>query len=85
MSQFKQFFDMQPDPATANYNMQVIFPFHASRYLQSVATNPYFFNSPIAGVIFATAGYNFIYRFMANHSAEYPQVSHNHQRGTPQS
>lgn len=66
---------MQPDPVTANDDLGVIVPFHAARWQQSVSTNPYFFNSPIAGNIFTTAGYHFAYRFFANRSAEHPEVS----------
>lgn len=54
MSYFKQLFDMQPDPATANYNMNIIIPFHAARFYHSVVNNRYFFNSPFAGLIGGT-------------------------------
>lgn len=35
--------------------------------------NPYFFNGPFSGVLVQPAAYTFIYRFMGNRSAEYPE------------
>lgn len=74
MAYFKQLFDMQPDPATANYDMKVIIPFHAQRFYHSVMNNRYFFNSPLAGLIGVNAAHSFIPRLFANHSEEYPDV-----------
>jgi len=37
------------------------------------SNNPYFFNGPFTGVAVQPAAYTFIYRFMANHSAEHPE------------
>lgn len=74
MSQFQQLFDMQPNPATANYDMSVIIPFHAARFAHSVQNNPYFFNAPASGILAASAAHNFVFRFMANHSDQYPDV-----------
>lgn len=47
--------------------------FRSSRFDQSIANNPYFFNGPFSGVLVQPAAYTFIYRFMANKSAEYPE------------
>lgn len=71
--QFQQMFDTQPDAATANYDLSVLTPFRAARFQQSIDNNPYFFNAPFAGVAVQPAAYTFIYRFMANKSAEYPE------------
>jgi hypothetical protein len=38
-----------------------------------VTENPYFFNAPFSGVLAQPAAWSFIYRFMANKSAEYPE------------
>jgi hypothetical protein len=48
-------------------------PFRASRLQQSIDNNPYFFNGPFSGVLVQPAAYTFIYRFMSNKSAEYPE------------
>ena len=34
---------MQPDAATANYNIEVLGKFKAKRFQDSVANNPYFY------------------------------------------
>jgi hypothetical protein len=64
---------MQPDPATANYDLSVLTPFRAARFQQSISENPYFFNGAFSGVAVQPAAYTFIYRFMSNKSAEYPE------------
>lgn len=75
MSQWQDFFNTQPDAATANYNLDVLADFRAKRFQQSISNNKYFFNGPFTGVVVQPAAYTFIYRFMANKSAEYPEVS----------
>lgn len=40
---FVQFFDLQPDPATANYNIDVLSKFRGMRFNDSIAKNPYFY------------------------------------------
>jgi hypothetical protein len=73
ISQFQQMFDLQKNPATANYDLSVLTPFRASRFQQSIQNNPYFFNGPFSGVLVQPAAYTFIYRFMGNKSATYPE------------
>lgn len=46
--------------------------FRSHRFDTQIANNPYFFNGPFSGVLVQPAAYTFIYRFMANHSAENP-------------
>jgi hypothetical protein len=72
MPQFIDLFNTQPNAATANYDLDVLTDFRAYRFNQSIHNNPYFFNGPFSGVIVQPAAYTFIYRFMANKSAEYP-------------
>lgn len=72
ISQFQDLFSTQPDAATANYNIPVLNAFRDKRFKQQIASNPYFFNGPLTGVAVQPAAYSFIYRFMANHTAEYP-------------
>lgn len=71
--QFQQMFELQPDAATANYDLSVLTPFRAARFQQSIENNPYFFNGPFSGVLVQPAAFTFIYRFMGNKSAEYPE------------
>jgi hypothetical protein len=73
MPQFQQMFDLQPDAATANYDLSVLTPFRAARFQQSISQNPYFFNGPFSGVLVQPAAFTFIYRVMGNTSAEYPE------------
>ncbi len=47
--------------------------FRSKRWDDSASTNPYFFSGPFSGVLVAPAAFEFIYRFMSNKSAEYPQ------------
>jgi Peroxidase, family 2 len=72
-SQFQQLYEMQPDAATANYDLSVLTPFRAARFQQSIEQNKNFFNGPFTGVGVQPAAYTFIYRFMANKSAENPE------------
>ncbi|KAJ3990890.1 Chloroperoxidase, partial [Lentinula boryana] len=74
MSQFLQLYNLQShvsDPSQVNYDIDILTAFRLSRFQQSIANNPYFFNGPITGVIVQPAAYQFIFRFMANKSEEY--------------
>lgn len=46
--------------------------FRSHRFDTQIANNPDFFNGPFSGVLVQPAAYTFIYRFMANHSSEFP-------------
>ncbi|KAI1311430.1 hypothetical protein F5Y03DRAFT_410558 [Xylaria venustula] len=54
-------------------NLDVLTKHRLLRFNQSVAENPYFFYAPFSGIIVNTAAHTFIYRFMANKSAENPE------------
>lgn len=72
---FQQFYDLQagvPDDK-ANFDLDVITAHRAARFEDSIKNNGYFFNAPFSGIIASPAAYAFIYRFMANKSAEYPE------------
>lgn len=71
LSQFEQLYRM--GAADDSYDLPMLTDFRASRFNQSIANNPYFFNGPFPGVLVQPAAYTFIYRFMANKSAEYPE------------
>ncbi|TID22771.1 aromatic peroxygenase [Venturia nashicola] len=74
MSQWKDFYALQAGVSDedSNYDLGVLTSFRAKRFQQSIDNNPYFFNGPFSGVAVQPAAYTFIYRFMANHSAENP-------------
>lgn len=66
--QFQQLIDASPGSVT----MESLTNFRSQRFDTQIANNPYFFNGPFTGVVVQPAAYTFIFRFMANHSAEYP-------------
>jgi hypothetical protein len=66
--QFQQLIDASPGSVT----MESLTSFRSQRFDTQIANNPYFFNGPFTGVAVQPAAYTFIYRFMANHSTEYP-------------
>ncbi|KAK0833576.1 hypothetical protein LTR73_001338 [Friedmanniomyces endolithicus] len=74
LEQFHELYDMQPNAATANYNLDVLRTFRNQRFQESINKNPYFVYGPFTGMAVSQAAFTFIYRFMANHSAEYPEV-----------
>ena len=72
---FQQFFDMQsgiPD-GQENFGLDQILELRYERFHDSINNNPFFFNGPFSGAIASPAAYAFIYRFMANKSAEIPE------------
>ncbi|PNS18813.1 hypothetical protein CAC42_5352 [Sphaceloma murrayae] len=71
MDQFKELYDM--GKAADNYDIPLLTEFRAKRFQQSIDRNPNFFYGPFSGVIVTPAAYTFIYRFMSNKSAEYPE------------
>nr|ANZ54407.1 heme-thiolate peroxidase HTP3 [Leptoxyphium fumago] len=72
-SQFDALFKLQPDAETANYNLEVLRDFRKTRFQESIDKNPYYAYLPISGILVSQAAFTFIYRFMANKSAEYPE------------
>lgn len=73
MEQFNNLYNMQPDASTANYNLEVLRTFRGQRFQESIDKNPYYYYGPFSGMAVSQAAFTFIYRFMANHSAEYPE------------
>ncbi|GAB7349625.1 hypothetical protein MBLNU459_g0307t1 [Dothideomycetes sp. NU459] len=71
VKQFQQLYDL--GKAEDNYDLDILTDFRATRFQQSIDNNPYFFNGVFSGVLVQPAAYTFIYRFMANKSAEYPE------------
>jgi hypothetical protein len=72
MDQFKALYELGQANGDS-VDLDVLTDFRNTRWQQSTANNPYFFNGPFSGVIVTPAAYTFIYRFMANKSAEYPE------------
>lgn len=73
IEQFTNFYNMQPDANTANYNLAVLSKFRDQRFQESIDKNPLFTYAPFTGILVSQAAFTFIYRFMANHSAEYSE------------
>ncbi|KAG9942110.1 Cloroperoxidase, partial [Aureobasidium melanogenum] len=67
--QFEQLISMSPG---GQVTLDSLTAFRSVRFDTQIANNPYFFNGPFTGVAVQPAAYTFIYRFMANHSAEAP-------------
>ncbi|PBP27410.1 Cloroperoxidase [Diplocarpon rosae] len=70
VSQFEEMYAQPKGPR--GYDLTSLTPFRAKRFQQSINQNPYFFNGPFSGVAVQPAAYTFIYRFMGNKSAQYP-------------
>ncbi|EOA86130.1 hypothetical protein ACJQWK_11869 [Exserohilum turcicum] len=68
-SQFQQLIDYSPGGIVT---MDSLMAFRAVRVNTQKKTNAYFFNGPFTGVLVQPAAYAFIFRFMANHTAENP-------------
>lgn len=71
LSQFEEMYALPLGPN--GYDLTNLTPFSATRFQQSIDNNPYFFKGPFSGVAVQPAAYTFIYRFMSNKSAEYPE------------
>ncbi|CZT15146.1 related to oxidase [Ramularia collo-cygni] len=67
--QFQEMIDYSPGSVT----IDSLTAFRSKRFDTQIANNPYFFNGPFTGILVQPAAYTFIFRFMANHSAEYPR------------
>jgi hypothetical protein len=72
MTVTKQFQDLVNYSPGGEVTIDSLTAFRSHRFDQQIANNPYFFNGPFAGVLVQPAAYTFIYRFMANHSAQNP-------------
>nr|XP_018912976.1 PREDICTED: aromatic peroxygenase-like [Bemisia tabaci] len=70
MSQFKDLLAMRNE--SGNYNLETMGAFLGKRFFQCINENPYFFHGPVSGLLVGNGAYTFVYRFMGNKSAEYP-------------
>jgi len=69
-SQFQDLINQSPG---GEVTMDSLTAFRSYRIDQQISRNPYYFYGPFSGVLVQPAAYTFIYRFMANHSAERPK------------
>ncbi|KAK4496985.1 hypothetical protein PRZ48_011434 [Zasmidium cellare] len=72
ITQASQFQDLINHCPGGQVDLDCLTDFRSYRFDQQIANNPYFFNGPFSGVAVQPAAYTFIYRYMSNHSAEYP-------------
>lgn len=74
INQFTDFYSQQaslPDDQQ-NFDIGQQTSFRVKQFKRSIENNPYFFNNFFSGLLVQPAAFTFQYRFMANHSAEYP-------------
>jgi len=72
LSQFKGLYEL----GQANgdrVDLDVLTKWRVQRFQQSVDENPYMFVAPFSGAVVSSAAYTFVYRFMANKTAEEPE------------
>lgn len=72
LSQFKALYELGQENGNT-IDLALLTDYRNTRFQESLNKNPYFFNAPFAGVLAQPAAWSFIYRFMANKSAEYPE------------
>ena len=72
LSQFTALYELGQQNGDS-IDLDVLTNYRVTRFQQSVSNNPYFFNAPFSGIVAQPAAWTFIYRFMANKSAEYPE------------
>lgn len=68
-----QFQDLINHSPGGHVTLDSFTPFRSDRFDQQIKNNANFFNGPFSGLLVQPAAYTFIYRFMANHSAENPE------------
>ncbi|KXT16933.1 hypothetical protein AC579_4734 [Pseudocercospora musae] len=72
ITQANQFQDMINANPGGFVTLDGLAEYRSQRFARQKANNPYFFNAPFPGLLVQPAAFTFIYRFMANHSAESP-------------
>lgn len=74
LPQFQALYDLSggggDDDDDGNYDMDLFAAYAATRFDETVATNPQFYYGPFTGMIARNAGYIFSGRMFANHSTE---------------
>lgn len=72
ITQADQFQDLINASPGGVVTLESLTTYRSQRFDRQMADNPYFFNAPFPGLLVQPAAFTFIYRFMANHSAENP-------------
>lgn len=72
MTVTEQFQDLVNASPGGEVTLESLTAFRSQRIDTQIASNPNYFYGPFSGVLVQPAAYTFIYRFMANHSAENP-------------
>lgn len=72
ITQASQFQDLINASPGGFVTLDTLTTYRSQRFDTQLANNPYFFNAPFPGLLVQPAAFTFIYRFMANHSAEDP-------------
>jgi hypothetical protein len=70
-SKFESWYSMS-NSTVGDYNMDLMGSLAASRFQESIETNPNFYFGPFTGMVARNAGYIFAGRLFANHSTENP-------------
>jgi len=68
----EQLFGLHQHSREAKFDMPTLTDFRAIRQAHSIAENKLFFNGPFTALIMQPAAYSFMYRLLANHSADHP-------------
>ena len=69
----QELLDLAKERTGGNLTPRVLAEHQYNRKLHSIATNPFYFSPPYAGVAFTFGAHMFAYELLANHSAEYPR------------
>ncbi|CAJ2508769.1 Uu.00g137950.m01.CDS01 [Anthostomella pinea] len=72
VSQFIALYELGQDNGDST-DLDVLTRHRVQRFNVSISQNPYYFSAPFSGLIINSAAYTFVYRFMANKTAENPQ------------
>jgi hypothetical protein len=69
----QELFDLANQRTGGNITPRVLAEHSSNRKKHSIATNPFYFSPPYAGIAFTFGAHMFAYHLLANHSAEEPR------------
>lgn len=72
LTKFETLYDMVPEGTNQTFTLDVMSDFAATRWNETISTNPYFYYGPVTGMLARNTGYCFIGNLMANYSRENP-------------
>lgn len=79
LTKFETLYDMVPENTNQTFTLDVMSDFAATRWNETISTNPYFYYGPITGMLARNTGYCFIGNLMANYSRENPKGALTHE------